>query len=113
MEEQVYDSAKRARPVLGELRTVYTHRALIRFMIGRNVRERYKRSVLGVWWTILNPMLEMGVLYLVFSGRFEVPGVPYVVYLLSGLVVMNLFRDTVTTVGATLLNEAGIVGKIH
>lgn len=113
MKEEIYDSTARTRPVLGELQTLWKNRALVRFMIGRNVRERYKRSVLGVWWTILNPMLEMGVLYLVFSGRFEVPGVPYVVYLLAGLVVLNLFRDTVTTVATTLLNEGGIVGRIH
>ncbi|MBT8192288.1 MAG: hypothetical protein KJP22_02720, partial [Acidimicrobiia bacterium] len=57
---------------------------------------RYKRSVLGVSWTILNPMLTIAVLWIVFSnffGRGSDLGVPYVVYLTAGILIATYFSQ--------------------
>jgi ABC-2 type transport system permease protein len=71
-------------------------RGLIRLLVARDLTTRYKRSVLGVWWTLLNPLLTAGVMYLVFGvaigGRFGETDEPYVVYLLSGRPVHDLLR---------------------
>jgi ABC-type polysaccharide/polyol phosphate export permease len=76
---------------------------------------RYNRSVLGVGWTLLNPLLEMAVLGLVFSRvfRFSAPGVPYVVYLLSGIVIANLFRNVTVRTAESLGANAGPLSRLR
>ena len=71
----VYDSDPGRTPLVTEFRNLWTHRGLVKLLVGWDLTVRYKRSVLGVWWTLLNPLLLTGVLYLVFgvafgSGRF-------------------------------------------
>lgn len=111
----VYDSAKPSVPIVSEVANLWSRRGLIRVLVPRDLMIRYKRSVLGMWWTLLNPLLEMTVLWLVFSHifRFSEPGVPYIVYLLSGLLLYGLFRDTVVTVSASLAASAAIVTRVR
>lgn len=84
-------------------------------LVRRDLAVRYKRSLLGVWWTLLNPLLEMAVLWVVFSQvfRFATPGTPYVVYLLSGVVLATLLRQAVTGVATTLSNNATILARVY
>jgi ABC-2 type transport system permease protein len=83
---------------------------------GESCRDtRYKRSTLGVWWTLLNPLLTMSVLWIVFSQffRFEIPGdVPYVVYLLSGILLITFFSQGVIATGSSIVNSA-ILSKVY
>jgi ABC-type polysaccharide/polyol phosphate export permease len=112
---QVYDSAKPTVPFVSEFGNLWSRRGLLRLLVVRDLTMRYKRSVLGMWWTLLNPLLEMAVLWLVFSHifRFSAPGIPYVVYLLSGIILYGIFRDTVMTVSASLSANAAVVTKIR
>ncbi len=59
-----YDSDKARRPLVSEFQNVWTNRALIRLLVGRDLTVRYKRSILGVWWTFLNPLLTTGVMWI-------------------------------------------------
>ena len=71
---------------------------------------RYKRSMLGVWWTLLNPLLTVAVMWAVFSTifRFEIPGgVPYVVYVLSGVMLITFFSQGVVASGSSIVDSAG------
>ena len=106
----IYDSAKRGSVALEELRSLWQYRDLILQLIRRNIVSRYKRSVLGVAWTMLNPLGNMLVLTLVFSQLFNrVAGYP--VYVLSGLIAWNFFAQSTTTAmdqtvwGGTLLHR--------
>jgi ABC-type polysaccharide/polyol phosphate export permease len=101
--EEIYDSAAR-RPVVDDLREIWRRRRLIRVLVRRDLDLRYRRSVLGLWWTLLNPMLEMLVLSAVFSSifRFSSKSAPYVVYVLSGIIVANLTRNVILSVGSSL-----------
>src|SRR5215217_5611036 len=85
----VYDSAQRPPAFWEELLQAWSYRDLVVQLIARDVKVRYKRSVLGVGWTMLNPLLMMVVLTVVFSHlwRFEVPHYP--VYLLSAMVLWS------------------------
>lgn len=67
------------------------YRPLLNELVIRDVKTKYRRSVLGVLWTLLNPLLMMVVLSVVFSRifRFEVDNYP--LYLLSGQVVFTFF----------------------
>jgi ABC-2 type transport system permease protein len=111
----VYDSARRETPVLGDLRALWRYRGLMALLVRRDVVLRYKRSAIGVWWTLLNPLLNMAVLWVVFSNVFGHAGsdVPYVVYLIAGLVVSTLFSQVVIGVASSMLTSAPVLTKIY
>ena len=112
--DAVYDSARPPAPLADELHALWRWRGLLRLLVTREVVLRYKRSLLGVWWVLLNPLLTMAVLWVVFSHvfRFET-GVPYAVYLLSGLVLYTFFDQAVSGAGGAMLSNAAVLSKVH
>jgi ABC-type polysaccharide/polyol phosphate export permease len=112
----VYDSDVARRPLLSELSNVWAHRGLIRLIVTRDLTVRYKRSTLGVWWTLLNPLLTSAVMWIVFGNffRFEIPGgIPFIVYLLSGVLFITFFAQAVMSAGSAIVNSAGILTKVY
>ena len=92
----VYDSATRKHPAIEELFALLQYRDLIYQFVRRDIVARYKRSVLGVAWTMLNPLGIMLVMTVVFSnvfGRVE----SYPVYLLVGLITWTSFSQSTST----------------
>jgi len=107
---QIYDSLKRGPIALEELRGLVQYRDLIYQLVRRDVVSRYKRSALGIAWTMLHPIGMMVVLTVVFSQLFHnVEGYP--VYVLSGLVAWTFFSQTTSAAmtemvwGSTLLQR--------
>jgi ABC-type polysaccharide/polyol phosphate export permease len=91
-----YDSQKRKRPSIEQISGVIQYRDLVLQLVRRDIVARYKRSVLGIAWTMLQPLGMMLVLTIVFSQLFHhVEG--YAVYLLSGLIAWNFFAQTTTS----------------
>ena len=111
----VYDSANLGRPIVRELRELWMFRGLLRVLIARDVTVRYKRSFLGLWWALLNPLLRMAVMWLVLSQIFTAAdvGVPYIVYLFSGVVVFTFFEQAVIGAGASIVDNSGLISKMH
>lgn len=111
----VYDSADTGSPVLGQLRELWELRRLLRIVVARDVIVRYKRSLLGVWWTLLNPLLTVAVMWAVLSGIFHARslGVPYIVYLLSGVLLINFFQQGVIAAGWSMAGSSGVISKVH
>lgn len=108
----VYDSAKRINPGLEELREVLRYRDLIVMLTRRDITTRYKRSVLGVAWTMINPLGMMLILTLAFSQLFkDVPGYP--AYILSGLVVWQFFSQTTTAAMVNLVWGGSLLHRIY
>lgn len=109
-----YDSDEGRRPLLTEARNLWDYRGLVQLLIVRDLTVRYKRSTLGVWWTLLNPLLAMVILWIVFGQifRFSIPGVPYVVYLLSGIIYYTFFSQGVIASGSGIVNSASILTKV-
>lgn len=90
-----YDSQKRKSPALEELLDIIQYRDLIFQLVRRDIVARYKRSLLGIAWTMIQPLGMMLVLTIVFSQLFgSVDG--YAAYLLSGLVAWTFFAQTTT-----------------
>lgn len=107
---EIYDSSRRGNSALEELRGVFQYRDLIFQLIRRDIVARYKRSVLGVAWTMLQPLGMMVVMTLVFSRLFhQIQGYP--AYVLSGLITWTFFSQTTTAAihqmvwGGALLNR--------
>jgi homopolymeric O-antigen transport system permease protein len=97
-----------ARPI----RDVLRYRELIAILVARDLKVRYKRSILGMLWTLLNPLLQMAVYTVVFSRIMRL-GVPnYSVFLLGGLLPWTFI--SVGTLGSafSLLNNQALIRKI-
>jgi ABC-type polysaccharide/polyol phosphate export permease len=106
----VYDSLKRGPVALEELRGLIRYKDLLYQLVRRDIVSRYKRSTLGVAWTMIHPLGMMVVLTIVFSQLFgTVPAYP--AYVLAGLVTWNFFSQTTTAAmtqmvwGSTLLHR--------
>jgi ABC-type polysaccharide/polyol phosphate export permease len=111
--EVVYDSARRPPAFWEELKALWAYRDLIRQLVARDIKVRYKRSALGVAWTMLNPLMMMVVLTLVFSHlfRFDLPNYP--VYLLSGTLLWNFFAQTTTLATQQLVWGGALLNRIY
>jgi ABC-type polysaccharide/polyol phosphate export permease len=111
----VYDSDQPRRPIATELNNLWAYRGLLKLLVTRDLTVRYKRSTLGVWWTLLNPLLTMTVLWIVFSQffRFDMPGVPYIAYLLSGILLITFFAQGVIATGSSIVNSASVLSKVY
>lgn len=87
---------------------------LLSELVARDIKTKYRRSVLGVLWTLLNPLLMMIVLSIVFSqlfGRFAIENYP--IYLLSGQVIFNFFSESTSTSMSSIINNAPLLKKIY
>lgn len=110
----IYDSASRKSPAIDELKQAVKYRELIYQLTRRDILTRYKRSVLGIAWTMLNPLGMMLVLTFAFSKifRFDTSG-NYSTYVLSGLIVWNFFSQTTTACMNSLVWGGGLFQRIY
>lgn len=92
-ETVIYDSAKRGSPALEEMRGIFIYRDLIFQLVRRDVLTRYKRSVLGIAWTMLQPLGMMIIMTLVFSTLFSSVK-RYPTYILSGMIAWTFFSQS-------------------
>jgi ABC-type polysaccharide/polyol phosphate export permease len=90
--ELIYDSSKRKSHPVEEFLALIRYRDLVIQLVRRDLVSRYKRSVLGVTWTMLNPLGTMLILTIVFSQVFNQSS-NYPVYILTGLTVWNFFSQ--------------------
>ena len=108
--DYVYDSAQRGHLAIEELRGVHEYSDLIYQLVQRDIVTRYKRSFLGVAWTLLNPLGMMLVMTIVFSQLFH-SVIGYPAYILSGLIAWTFFSQSTTSSlqqtiwGSTLLHR--------
>ncbi len=102
-----------ARPSLrGRLVNVWQRRELLGQLIVSDIRVKYKGSALGLFWSMLAPAMNLAIYYLVFSV-FLKNGIPnFVIYLFSGLVVWNMFLNSVIGSTTVVIARAGLVKKV-
>lgn len=80
--------------IKGNAKTLFKSRFILAEMVKKNVKSQYRNSVLGIVWTVLNPLLNMAVLALVFSQLFGRGVINYPVFLLCGNLIFGLMRTT-------------------
>lgn len=99
---------------LGEL---WRFRDLVLLLGMRDIRVRYKQTVLGAGWAILQPLVSMVVLSLVFGGLLGVDkttgDTPYPVFLYGGLLLWTFFATSVSTMAASLVGGANMLQKVY
>jgi len=86
---------------------------LIKQMISRDFKSKYKRSVLGVFWSFLNPLLMMIVQYFIFSTLFKSDIPNYHIYLLIGIVVFNFFSEACNMTLVSIIGNANLITKVY
>ena len=113
-ERSVYfDSSDRPHPLIEEVLALFEYRDLVAQLISRAIKTRYKRSVLGVAWTMLNPLLTMIVLTVVFSQVFRFSTEYYPVYVLSGVMAWSFFSGTTTAAMGEMVWGGGLLNRIY
>ena len=92
------------------------HLELIRLLVGRELTLRYKRSVLGIGWTLLNPILTSFVLWIVFSFVFasKLPsGQQFAPYLMAGILLNTFFNQGLLASAESIAGNGGVLTKIY
>lgn len=99
--------------MFGEIKEIIRYRELLRNLVIKDIKVRYKRSVLGFLWVMLNPLLMMLVLNIVFSGLFKVSTPNYTAYLISGIILWSFFSQSTSTSLASFMGNSNLIKKIY
>ena len=110
---RVWYRKRRMIAVLRSAREIVQYRTLLANLVARDLKVRYKRSVLGVLWTMLNPLLMMIVFSIVFANIFRFTFEHFVIYFLSAYVLWNFVAQTTSWSTACLIGYAPLIRKIY
>lgn len=105
---------RRIHPVVA-VRELYRARALLRTLAERDIRVRYKQTVLGLAWAVLSPVLLMVVFIAAFSHGLHVntDGMPYPLFSYLGLLPWTFFSTSVSVGGQSLVANIALLNKIY
>jgi lipopolysaccharide transport system permease protein len=97
------------------LRALWEYRELLYFLIWREVKIRYKQTVFGLAWVILQPLITILIFTVVFSHFARIPsdGIPYPVFAYTGLLPWSYFASAVGRAGSSLLSDAQLLEKVY
>lgn len=92
---------------------LYQYRDLLKQLVVRDVKLKYRRSILGYLWSVLNPLMTMMVLVIVFSNlfRFDIPNFP--VYLITGSTLFGFMSEATTMAIASITGNAALLKKTY
>ena len=98
-----------------DLRGLLAYRELLYFLTWRDVKVRYKQTVLGAAWAILQPLLTMLIFTLFFGKLAGIPsdGIPYPIFAYAGLLPWTFFSNAVTNSGNSLVGSANLITKVY
>lgn len=124
MKQKALDSSRlpelvTIKPVKGwvplNLRDLWHYRELIYFLTWRDLKVRYKQSVLGVLWALLKPFMNMVVFTIFFGQLAKVPsdGIPYPIFSYTGLLPWGFFAAALEVSARSMLQSGGMVSKIY
>ena len=99
--------------IKGALKGTYRYRGLIKQLVVRDIKLKYRRSVLGYFWSILNPLLTMLIMTIVFSHMFRFKINNFPVYLLCGNIIFGFFSTTTTKCCRAVLDNASLIKKVY
>lgn len=92
---------------------LYKYRFLIHELVIRDIKKKYRRSVLGILWSILNPLLMMTVTAMVFSTLFRFDIKNYPLYLLVGQILFTFYSESTSFAMSSIIDNSGLIRKIY
>ena len=96
-------------------RELWAYRELFLVLVQRDIKVRYKQTVLGVVWAVLQPVLTMLIFTVIFGGLAKIPsdGYPYAIFVFAALLPWTFFANAVSTSSISLVNSANMVSKVY
>lgn len=97
------------------LRDLWRYRELLLFLAWRDVKVKYKQTVVGLLWVIVQPVMTMLIFTFVFGRLAGLPsqGIPYPLFVLSGLVVWQYFASSLTGSTTSVVGAGGLISKVY
>lgn len=97
------------------LKEVWQYRELFYFLSWRDVKVRYKQTVLGIAWAVIQPFIMMVVFTVVFGKLANMPSdnIPYAIFVYAGLLLWNIFSSSLNNASQSLVNSANIIQKVY
>lgn len=94
---------------------LWRYRELFYFFTWRDIKIKYKQTVLGFLWAVLQPLFMMVIFTLFFGRALNIPSqdLPYPIYVFSGLLIWNLFSTGLSSASNSMVNNASIIKKIY
>lgn len=98
-----------------DLRELWEYRELLWILALRDIKVRYKQTVLGVLWVILQPLTAMTIFSLVFGHLAKLPsdGLPYPIFVFTALLPWTFFANAVTSAGNSVVGSANLISKVY
>jgi homopolymeric O-antigen transport system permease protein len=98
-----------------DLKAIWEYRELLYFLVWRDLKVRYKQTVIGAGWAILQPLMTMAIFTVVFGTFAKIPsdGIPYPIFAYSALLPWNLFAHSLTRGGTSVVGNAQLISKIY
>lgn len=98
-----------------KLRELWEYRDLLYFLTWRDVKVRYQQAVLGIAWTVIQPLITMVIFSLIFGKLAKLPseGLPYPVFTYAGLLPWQLFSGAVLRTSTSLVGNANLLTKVY
>jgi lipopolysaccharide transport system permease protein len=98
-----------------KLRDLWEYRELLYFLTWRDVKVRYKQTLLGAAWAVLQPLLTMLIFTLIFGrlGGIQTGAIPYPLFAFGGLLIWTFFSNSVTNSGNSLVGSSNLITKIY
>ena len=98
-----------------KLRDVWQYRELLYFLSWRDVKVRYKQTVIGFLWAIIQPFLKMVVFSIIFGAlaKMDSEGFPYPIFLYAGLLPWQFFASSVSRSGESVVASANLIRKVY
>ena len=109
----------RIRPASGwtalDLASVWEYRELAYYMVWRDIKVRYKQTLLGVGWALIQPLASMVVFTVVFGRLAQLPseGAPYAVFTMAALLPWQLFANAFSGAANSVAANAGVITKVY
>jgi len=98
-----------------DLKKIWNYRELLYFLTKRDIKVRYKQTVLGGLWAIIQPLFTMIVFTLLFGRLAKMPsdGIPYPVFVYAGLLPWTYFSNALSASGNSLVGSANLITKVY
>ncbi|MCH7552765.1 MAG: ABC transporter permease [Chloroflexi bacterium] len=97
------------------LRDLWAYRELVLFLAWRDVKVRYKQSILGIAWVVVQPVVTMIIFSLIFGQLAKLPseGVPYPLFVYAGILPWLLFSQSLTRSAQSVVGNANLIKKVY
>lgn len=100
-------------PIFNLIKEIIFYRDALSQLVSQILILRYRRTVLGYFWTLLNPLLMMSVMALVFANLFKADLKTFAVFLFAGMIPWNFFNSAVSQSAGSLIMNEGIIKKVY